>query len=107
MNLWFCNEEVRQLCTDADLMRRRWGRGPARCLARRLQQLYAMAALSDIDFLPFDVGVLDDGALEVEIGGGVVLVLVADSDRPNDQGDVVDHLTVTEVAVVAARTSQG
>jgi len=77
----FRNEEVRRACRDLPGVQRRWGHVVARAISRRLQQLEAMSALADLDFLPFESHEHDNGVFEVEVTEDLALFIEGAQDR--------------------------
>lgn len=77
-------------------MRSLWGPDAAHALCRRLQQLEAMTALSDLQFLPFATTRLKGGAIEVAVDDRLALIIEAVSDDAT--GDAPVHtITITGV----------
>jgi len=82
LELRFRTKELRDHCCDMDHMTRAWGAEGATCLARRLQQLAAMASLDDVMFLPCDSARDADGRLWLRVDPHRVIVLSDDGVRP-------------------------
>jgi hypothetical protein len=82
-------------------MLRRWGREMSHAISRRLQQLEAMTALADLDFLPFDSERLDDGAVLVTVAADVVLVIEPSERRTREDGSMNTTIVVTAVGALS------
>jgi hypothetical protein len=94
----FASEESRRSCCDVRHMHKRWGRAVSRTISRRLQQLEAMADLSDLGFMPFESVEREDGAIEVAIDDDVVLLVEPTQTRPREDGPM-DPTTIIVTAV--------
>ena len=73
--LRFASEEVRRACSDPVRMRQRWGPTGARQISRRLQQLEAMEAITDLAFLPLYSRSRTDGAIDVDVNDHLTLLV--------------------------------
>lgn len=92
--LRFCSDEVRRSCSDLARMRSMHGDAVAHQVSRRLQQLEAMTALSDLDFLPFDSSEHDSGTIEVAVNDRLALFIEPGPDDPEGEGPM-NTLTIT------------
>jgi hypothetical protein len=86
-------------------MDRRWGRGVSRRISRRLQQLEAMADLSDLGFMPFASFEREDGVIEVAIDDDVVLLVEPSHTRQREDGPM--NPTTIVVTAVRIRATAG
>lgn len=103
LTLRFSSDAVWRDCCDAPHMRRRWGAERARRISRRLQQLEAMASLVDLEFMPFDVGEGQDGAVEVAVDEGLALSVQPENDHPQEDG----HMGITILVTAVCAPSEG
>lgn len=94
--LCFAREADWRACCDAAAMRERWGRDRASRLARRLQQLEAMASLDDLTFMPFDSGRHGDGLIEVAVDEETSLFVRA-LDTAQDYAPVMHPILVVAI----------
>lgn len=95
LTLRFANDAVWRDCCDGPHMQRRWGLERARHISRRLQQLEAMTALADLDFMPFDSREHDDGLVEVAVDEAVSVFMRHDNHRPQEEGPLSATLIVS------------
>jgi hypothetical protein len=72
--LQFRDDDVRRCCCDLAHMRRRFGGETSRQISHRLQQLEALVAIDDLEFLPFDSHRVD-GGIEVTVNTNLSLLL--------------------------------
>lgn len=100
--LQFDDAQVHKLCCDPTVMRRRFGPDVSRLISRRLQQLEATTSIADLEFLPFDYRVVEDG-VEITITPDLVLVVTSNPDTEgaatmNDTTLTIRALRTTTVA---------
>lgn len=101
--LRFARESVWRDCSDAAHMHTRWGPKRARLISRRLQQLEAMTALADLDFMPFESHDHGDGVVEVAIDDDLSLFVEYVTKRPQEDGPMNDTLVIFAVGTRSIR----
>ncbi len=104
--LRFASEEAKRACCDAAHMRRAHGPEVARRISRRLQQLEAMESLSDLQFLPFNSLIREDGVVEVSITDQLMLLIQRDASAP-ERDQLMYQITINglEARSPAAKSS--
>lgn len=104
--LRFASEEAKRACCDAAHLRRAHSPEIARRISRRLQQLEAMESLSDLQFLPFDSVIREDGVVEVAITEQLMLLIQREESAP-ERDQLMYQITINglEACSPAAKSS--
>lgn len=101
--LKFRDDEGRRSCCDLPYMHRRFGEHTSRLISHRLQQLEAMVAIEDLEFLPFDSHRVD-GGVEVDVNDDVSLLLEVPQPRtgePHAMITIIIHSVRTTASLKA------
>lgn len=99
-DLQFLDAKTQRRCCDLAFMRERYGDDTARCISRRLQQLAALSALSELAGLPFGYQEVDS-SLEIEVARGLVLLLATNAPTTGET-----HMTDLLITVVSLSATQ-
>ncbi|MDT0264194.1 type II toxin-antitoxin system RelE/ParE family toxin [Jatrophihabitans sp. DSM 44399] len=105
MDVGFRNAQLRKLCSDPSLMRRRFGANGSAKLQRRLAELAAATCIADLFLLRqarcHQLKAGRDEMFSVDIDGGLRMIFeVADEPTPRTKDGGVDVDQVKRVAVV-------
>ena len=105
-NVVFRSRALSDRCAHFEKMAEAWGRGRARLVQRKLQQLAAAMNLEDLSFIPGVVARSSANRVTIELGEGMMMVVSDDNHTDGNQRVNYEYFIVVEQIRISKRESR-